>query len=673
MRYRAEIDGLRAVAVIPVILFHAGLAGCSGGFVGVDVFFVISGYLITSIILQDVDAGRFSLARFYERRARRILPALFVVMGSCLPLAWRWLSPYHLRDFLESVGAVTLFGSNILFWRESGYFATAAELKPLLHTWSLAVEEQYYFIYPLFLLSVLRLGRRAALVSLMGIAALSLAFAQLGGLIDPSATFYLLPTRGWELLVGAATGFLLSGTPRADTRPFERPRVQQLGSLLGLLLIGASIVTYDAGTPFPGVYALAPTIGAALVILCASPETLVGRALGQPPLVFLGLISYSAYLWHQPLFAFARHRSLGEPAPRTLALLSVLSLVLAAMTWRWVETPFRRKDVVPTRTLVRLSFAFSAAFLSIAVAGHVAQGFPERMPASVRPLLAMRERYKAQRREGGCLIDRDATTLGDCVRGDRRGRRRYFLVGDSHAAALARELARQLAPRDVALVQHTKDSCPLAIDFVGVSSASCAVYDEALMKRIRDDDPDAIIVSSRWSYYLSDDDYFNGVGGRETRPRENHFSVRGVPSSAPSSERRAFMVQAYRNALQRLIATGKTVVLVYPVPEQGWDVPAVMAKASLWADFHGEDLAVPTSVVDRRHAYVVEAFDGLGSRPNLIRIRPRSILCGTLVTAGCAAQIKGTPLYYDDNHLSDAGAALVVRPIVDSLERKGAS
>lgn len=672
MRYRAEIDGLRAVAVIPVILFHAGFPAFGGGFVGVDVFFVISGYLITSIILQDVDAGRFTLAAFYERRARRILPALVVVIVACLPFAWGWLSPYHLADFLRSIGAVTLFGSNILFWQESGYFASAAELKPLLHTWSLAVEEQYYFLYPIFLITVLRLGRRTALLGLVAVAAASLALAEWGALIDQGAAFYLLPTRGWELLVGAVTAFMPRGQPQGATLSLGRPGIRQLGSLLGLLLIAASIATFDADTPFPGVSALAPTIGTALVILCATPDTWVGTLLGQRPLVFIGLISYSAYLWHQPLFALARHRALGEPALPTFGWLAVGSLALAAATWRWVETPFRRRDVVPTRSLMRLAAAVGVVFLSIAFAGHASRGFPGRLPPSVRALATTRDRYEAMDRDGRCLVNRQRSALADCVRGDTLATRRYFLVGDSHAAAMARELARQLAPRGIALVQHTKRSCPLAIDFLDVSTSSCATYVDSVLSRIRHEGPDVIIVASRWSYYLTDDDYLNGVGGRETRPRENRFSVRGVPASAPAAERRAFMIRAYLAALDQLIATGRTVVLIYPLPEQGWDVPSVMAKAALWTDFAGGDLSVPASVVDRRHADVIEAFDRLGPHPNLLRIRPRSILCETFVTSRCAAQIDGVPLYFDDNHLSDAGAALVIRPLVESLERSGA-
>jgi peptidoglycan/LPS O-acetylase OafA/YrhL len=210
MDYRPEIDGLRALAVLPVILFHAGFETFSGGFVGVDVFFVISGYLITTIILKELEQDDFSIARFYERRARRILPALFLVMFVCIPFAWLWLLPDDMQRFSQSLVAVSTFVSNLLFWQESGYFDTAAELKPLLHTWSLAVEEQYYVLFPLFLVLVWPFGKRWILVLLALGAVLSLSLAEWGSFRRPAATFYLLPTRGWELLLGALIAFYLS-------------------------------------------------------------------------------------------------------------------------------------------------------------------------------------------------------------------------------------------------------------------------------------------------------------------------------------------------------------------------------------------------------------------------------------------------------------------------------
>lgn len=346
MIYRPEIDGLRAIAVIPVILFHAGLTLFSGGYVGVDVFFVISGYLITSILIGELEQDNFSIIRFYERRARRILPALFFVMLCCIPFAWKWMLPSELKDFSQSVVSVVFFASNILFWREEGYFAPAAEMKPLLHTWSLAVEEQYYVLFPIFLLLAWRFGRRSVFWSICAIAALSLAASEWSWRNAPSANFYLAPTRAWELLAGSICAFLLSG---------REPRASNALSLAVLGLIVFAIFYFDDSTPFPSVYALAPVLGTALIILFGGSGSWAARLLSTRSFVGIGLISYSAYLWHQPLFAFARIRSVLEPSPELMMALAALSLVLAYFSWRYVETPFRKGKASIFATAVRCS------------------------------------------------------------------------------------------------------------------------------------------------------------------------------------------------------------------------------------------------------------------------------------------------------------------------------
>ncbi|GIU09734.1 MULTISPECIES: acyltransferase family protein [unclassified Shewanella] len=340
MRYRAEVDGLRALAVIPVILFHAGFNQFSGGFVGVDVFFVISGYLITSIILNELEQEKFSILNFYERRARRILPVLFFVILVCIPFAWLWLMPLDLQDFFQSIVAVATFSSNILFWLESDYFDTAAELKPLLHTWSLAVEEQYYIFFPLLLMMLWGMGKRVILVAFAIIFLLSLSLAQWAAFNAPSANFYLLPTRGWELLIGVFAAFFLNQQlPHWMTSSLNNSL-----SILGLLLIVFSIFIFDSSVPFPSVYALVPTIGTVLIIVFAQEGSWVQRCLSFKPLVGVGLISYSAYLWHQPVFAFVKYRSFTEPSVWLMLSLCAAVVGLSYLSWRFVEIPFRNKQ-----------------------------------------------------------------------------------------------------------------------------------------------------------------------------------------------------------------------------------------------------------------------------------------------------------------------------------------
>lgn len=371
MEHRKEVDGLRAIAVIPVVLFHAGFQTFSGGFVGVDVFFVISGYLITSIILAEKQAGTFTLVNFYERRARRILPALFLVMFICVPFAWLWLLPSDMKEFAESVFAVSTFISNILFWKTSGYFDAAVELKPLLHTWSLAVEEQYYLLFPLFLMLMWRIGNRWIWPTLFVVGLASLAAAQWGSVARPTPTFYILPTRGWELLIGSFIALYFS----KETQWQPSNIVREAAGVAGLLLLAYGILMFDKGTPFPSLYALVPTMGTALIILCSTQQTAVGKLLGNRLLVGVGLISYSAYLWHQPLLAFAKHRIGEEPNQVLLGSLALAPFILAYFSWKYVEAPFRNRQRFGRKEIFAYSALLSAAFILFGVIGAITNGF----------------------------------------------------------------------------------------------------------------------------------------------------------------------------------------------------------------------------------------------------------------------------------------------------------
>jgi len=425
MKYRAEIDGLRALAVLPVILFHAGFESFSGGFVGVDVFFVISGYLITTIIISEMAKGNFSIVNFYERRARRILPAMFFVIAVSLPFAWFWLGPSDLKDFGQSLVAVSTFSSNILFWRESGYFDTVAELKPLLHTWSLAVEEQYYVIFPIFLMLTWRLGVQWVVTLLAIIFLLSLSLAQWGAYNNPFAAFFLLPTRGWELLVGVFAAFYLKYNTHLKSQPLN-----QFLSLLGFSMIAYSIIVFNKTTPFPGLHALIPTLGTGLLILCAVPKTFIHSLLSMKSIVGIGLISYSAYLWHQPLLAFARHRLLGEVPDLLLIVLCITSLVMAWFSWHFVEKPFRHKLILKRKFI----FAFSSLGISFllltglwlnATDGGLVYYSPEKQKA-LSNFINANDYTERQHRE---------ITLKKFNKTDNK--KDILIIGDSHSQDLA--------------------------------------------------------------------------------------------------------------------------------------------------------------------------------------------------------------------------------------------
>jgi peptidoglycan/LPS O-acetylase OafA/YrhL len=449
IKYRREIDGLRALAVLPVILFHAGFSAFSGGYAGVDVFFVISGYLITAIILAQSSEGGFSIARFYERRARRILPALFLVMLVSLPFAWYCLLPHQLRYFSQSLVATTLFLSNVFFYLKSNYFSEAAEITPLLHTWSLAVEEQFYLVFPLFLVAMGRLHERWLVRSLWALALASLALAQLGTSHAPAAAFFLLPTRGWELLIGALASVYAMRAAASDPRALRLPPAAMQGlSLCGLLLIGFAVFAYDAHTPFPGLPALAPTVGAVLILLFADSRTWAGRLLGTRAMVGVGLISYSAYLWHQPLFAFARAISEQDLSAWQSAALCVLVLPLSALSWYFVERPVRSSRRGGLVLLVAAAL-LAALFTVLGFIGHRTDGFIDYKVSQIAPQY---RHYLIDKRV--VVADRIALWDQKLAGSDRpfdaaQGQRRLLILGDSKAEDLyvAMDLKRELFPQ----------------------------------------------------------------------------------------------------------------------------------------------------------------------------------------------------------------------------------
>ena len=348
-----------------VIFFHFELFNISGGIIGVDVFFVISGYLITSIILKEQKEGRFTLLNFYERRIRRIFPALFFLLFCLIPFAYLFMPPGEFLDFGQSVVATSLFSSNFLFWQEAGYFDTASFDKPLLHTWTLAIEIQYYLLFPLFMIYFRKWGTRWILSILAIVGIISILAAEWGSINKPIPAFFLLPTRGWELLIGVFAAFYLANK-KQNYEIFNNGITEILG-FFGLALIFYAVFNFDGKTtPFPGFYALIPTLGTSLIILFTTPQTLLGKLLSFKPILGTGLISYSLYLWHFPIFVFSR-MSTTEQELTTFAyfILIGVSFVMAFLSWRYVEKFFRDRSKLQRKPVFFMS---SILIISVIVA-----------------------------------------------------------------------------------------------------------------------------------------------------------------------------------------------------------------------------------------------------------------------------------------------------------------
>jgi peptidoglycan/LPS O-acetylase OafA/YrhL len=680
MQYRPEIDGLRAIAVLPVIFFHAWPHALSGGFVGVDVFFVISGYLITSIIISQKQAGTFTLATFYERRARRILPALFVVMAACLPFAWMWMFPEEMKDFSRSLMAVSGFVSNILFWRESGYFVTAAELKPLLHTWSLAVEEQFYVLYPLFLIFLYRFGWRWVVGAMFVVFVVSFAGAQWGSSHKPIANFYSLPTRAWELIIG----FFIALVPNsshawATNAGLNRFSLNQYGSLFGLLLIAFGVFYFNRETPHPSVYTLIPTVGAACVIMFATPVTLVGRLLSNRILVFVGSISYATYLWHQPLFAFARLRSINEPSTLVFVGLTLTAMVLATFSLRFLELPFRNPKFISRKGIFSAALTGTLCFFILGALWYTKSGLPDRFSADLYPKFFPKKTNES----AACNLApvESARTLQYCYFGDTNASRTVALYGDSHAQTLFSELDSDFKTHEIRGLRVYMTNCePIPKILIANKSdksnhlqqKECLETYSSLLNYLKQN-VSGVIIGLRWTMRMypvagSVDElaFNNGQGGREhIEPRKyTTLDLNGTPSLEGAGKKDAIDM-----LLRTMNELNKPVFVIHPIPEVGWDIPKYNFVSYLNVKSTPMSISTSHERFKNRNSFVNDALNNVQNYQNLIHIKPERHLCDSLMKGRCVAQWNGTPLYYDDDHLSNAGARMVTQDIISSLKK----
>jgi peptidoglycan/LPS O-acetylase OafA/YrhL len=489
-RYRPDIDGLRAVAVLLVVNFHAFPDAMPGGFVGVDVFFVISGFLITGIIARELKSHGFSLLGFYSRRVRRIFPALIVVLAAVLVLGWMWMLPSAYSKLSSDVFASAAFSANIALLLQSGYFDIESAKKPLLHLWSLGIEEQFYLVWPLLLMLCARLRLNLLWVAIsVGLASFILNVVVIG--TDPVATFYLPFTRAFELLAGAALAC-------AWERPSQSATAANRRACAGIALIATAAAVLDARSAFPGWWALLPVAGAALLL--SAPSAWVCRHwLASPPMVWIGQISYPLYLWHWPLLVFF---AIIKFAPLTLlerGLIVGLSILLAWLTYRSVERPFRFGRPLPIKTV-----GLCAGMVLMAVAGGVivaGRGFEFRLPAEIRAMTDVPEQ-NSQWRIHQCLLDlsHETSFADDCV--DQSRKPRLLLWGDSTAAALMPGLRKAQESRDFGIAQFTQTSCIPAINADVAGVPNCRAANDRVLEFARQLQPDIVLLHGTWEKHL---------------------------------------------------------------------------------------------------------------------------------------------------------------------------
>lgn len=446
MHYRREIDGLRAVAILPVIWIHSGLPFLTGGFLGVDVFFVISGFLITSILLKEFDQDNFSLARFYERRARRILPALFFVIAiTTLLVPLVNSNPQFIADFGSSVLSTVLFFSNVYFWQTSGYFGSASELSPMLHTWSLAVEEQYYIFFPLLLMMLFSYGKKVIVAAIIVISIVSLGISEWGAVNSPIANFYLLPSRAWELMAGA----LASIAYLHPTLVNVRQKFSVYFATIGLVFIAVAYITFSPATLHPSSLTIMPVVGTVLVLLFANQNNVVGKLLSINVLSFIGLISYSLYLWHQPILALMKKSYGLHLELHQIIIANTLIFMLSYVTWKFVENPFRNRQKFTQTRIFKYSLVsiVAVSLISIVIKQNLLIQrvlFPQEMARYQKMLDANTSHTDQVMYDKECKFWSDSfkeefvSRFEDC---SKQYRKAIFVLGGSHGMDLYNAVA----------------------------------------------------------------------------------------------------------------------------------------------------------------------------------------------------------------------------------------
>jgi peptidoglycan/LPS O-acetylase OafA/YrhL len=621
LTYRTDIDGLRAVAVLLVMADHFR-THFSGGYVGVDVFFVISGYLISAAILKEMANGTFSIANFYERRIRRIFPALIVMLLGVCALSYRYMFPTELADFARSLLAAMFSVSNFWFWHQAGYFDAPSAFKPLLHTWSLAVEEQFYIFFPIFLVLIRRFAPRQLKSAIFGFTALTFALAMFYVQRDATAAFFFSPLRAWELLIGTIV----------SQRYFPAIRSamgRNIATIAGVLMIVVPSLRYTAATPFPGLAAVPPCLGAALIIAGGETGTsLVGRLLSLRPVVFIGLISYSLYLWHWPVLVFQNIGGMVAQLPpdsRTLKLaMFAISIALGYLSWKWVETPFRKGRLRPGKRQLFVINGIGVALVSALGAAVLAtNGLPGRFPTDALQAASYLDyTMKEPFREGLCFIGSDNTfadfNQSTCL-AEAANKPTVLLLGDSQAAQLWPGM-QQVLPQ-VQTLQATAAFCEVFVEEPANVRPACSDLAQFVFQ----------------DYLLHH--HVNAVfyGGRWVEPDD-------LPGIAQSIE---WMKQH-----------GIQVYLFGPMIEYDEPFPRVLATS---LRDHRPDL-----VASHKTAGPRELDAKLAAMARDQWHVPYISYYDNLCTPGCPSYAApGVPLLFDEHHLTAAGSILFVETVRD--------
>ncbi len=603
-----------------VVLYHADHGLLPGGFVGVDIFFVISGFLIGGILMNELDRGAYSLAGFYRRRIRRLFPALYVMLAVVLAGGSILLPPRALRELGHTAVTTVFFISNFDFLRLSGYFAGDSQLKPLLHTWSLAVEEQFYILFPPFLALLWWRWRKYYRLILSMVAVISFAVSTWAVSRHPSAAFFLAPSRIFELLIGT----LMART----ALPTHVSQIQRNAiSLAGLGMLLASTVGFDDLTPFPGVAALIPCCATALMILAGTgKESLGGRIIGASAIVtFLGDISYSLYLWHWPFLVFGRYLFAAPLTALQAGVLVLASISVAALSWKFIERPFLAWRGSPS-VVLGLGASMMAAGAAVAGVLALSNGLPSRFSPETLRLLASADDHNHRQAECHNSEIREIPYDKNCIFGDTKAPPTAAVWADSHGGELVVALGERLARSGKSIMQITSSACPPALDYQPHDRPLCIAHNRATFERITHDQRISTVVLAA------------------------NF-IRNSPADWPR------LLSGFTRVVEGLRSAGKTVIIVYQIPIQPFDPPIGLGLSNAFGR-PLNDYGIKSAVFAAETRNISEFLDRLSNRTGSIAFRPERVLCDEVVCHAYSESLGS--LYYNDEHVNLVGARLLV-------------
>lgn len=664
-QYRPDIDGLRAIAVLSVIAYHLGLPFAGSGYAGVDVFFVISGFLIGGIVLRERAAGSFTYRSFYARRARRILPALCAIIVVTIPFAWAVMTPHELRYFGGAIFATLLFASNIWFYDRIDYFNPNSDLDPLLHTWSLGVEEQFYLLFPPLVAVAARFGRRSILPILAVLGLISLALALGTSAARPTLSFYMLHTRLWEMMAGVMAAAALY-------RAGQLPTWAQAGlSILGLVLVLVGVTLLPATQAWPGITTLVPVFGAVLLVLFGSAQGPARMVLASPPFRAIGLVSYSAYLIHHPLITMLHLSEVPIDSPVANAGIIGLTLVLAGLSWALVEQPFRGRTALAGRHKWLLG-AGVAGLAVFAVAGHVTKGYPSRLPEQARAVLEFSQSHSPTLDR--CRIGRDDVAGwnpdSSCVHNPAATGPQIVIWGDSHVAAGSHGIAEAMPNFPVR--EFSTGGCPPIpgmqnIDQMTnapvVSAKGCALFNQIVRDWVLAyDSVKLVILYSYWANYIERDDFDTRDG--YVLPDVQFGVPVGNDGSIPEAARQAYLQQNFAGLVTDLTAAGKQVLIVYPLPIAARNLPQYIARQIWKQGINPKTVGYPEAAFRDYTANSRAVLDAAPTGPRVHRIDLSDQFC---VAGTCTLYESGTPYFFDTNHLSQPGVGRIAPGIAAAV------